>query len=382
MHLRTGFLAIALVVTMATLIPSGVNPLASGSSDRDIHISDGTVRIVTTDEDGDRDEAVYRLFGGSGAFLGVRLEDERDDRRGARIERVIEGTAADEAGLRDGDVIVGIDGDDIDDAADLTHRIHDLEPGDRVELEIERDGRSQFNFEGFDGEEFGERMRELGERLGRGFAFEFDGDEDFDSEEFEERMRELGERLGDMKLDIRVPHFEGRHHFSFGGERPKLGVQLVATTPELREHLGGSDDAGVLVSKVLPGMPAESAGVRVGDLIVGVDGDAVKDVGDLIELLADRSGETIELELVRDGRTLRLDVDLEEQDTGRKGDRAGHYRWDGRHSMDVAKRAYAAAMEAQQAVRADALGHATRVNDAVMQYRRAVARSGDLSQTY
>ena len=37
------------------------------------------------------------------------------------------------------------------------------------------------------------------------------------------------------------------------GSRPKLGVQLVATTPELREHLGGGRDRGVLVGKVMSG---------------------------------------------------------------------------------------------------------------------------------
>ena len=50
-----------------------------------------------------------------------------------------------------------------------------------------------------------------------------------------------------------------------------LGVSLTETTPDLREHLGADKDRGVLVSKVLSGMPAEDAGIEVGDLITQVD---------------------------------------------------------------------------------------------------------------
>ena len=48
------------------------------------------------------------------------------------------------------------------------------------------------------------------------------------------------------------------------------------------------------------GLPAEHAGVQVGDLIVRVAGDPIKDVSDLRRALSDRAGETFAVEVVRD----------------------------------------------------------------------------------
>jgi membrane-associated protease RseP (regulator of RpoE activity) len=57
--------------------------------------------------------------------------------------------------------------------------------------------------------------------------------------------------------------------------RGYLGVQLVELTPELREHYGATAEHGVLVGKVEPGSPAEAAGLRVGDVIVALDGESI-----------------------------------------------------------------------------------------------------------
>jgi membrane-associated protease RseP (regulator of RpoE activity) len=51
-----------------------------------------------------------------------------------------------------------------------------------------------------------------------------------------------------------------------------LGVGLLDLTPELRAHFGVPEDAGVLISKVAAGSPAEKAGIKVGDILTGLDG--------------------------------------------------------------------------------------------------------------
>jgi len=112
-----------------------------------------------------------------------------------------------------------------------------------------------------------------------------------------------------MRFEFRDGPGEGGF-FGFG--RPVLGVQLVEPTPELREHLGGPPDAGVLISKVLEGMPAEEAGLRVGDLIVAVDRRDIEDTRDLIRALREHAGESVDIEIVRDGSTMRLSVALPE----------------------------------------------------------------------
>ena len=78
----------------------------------------------------------------------------------------------------------------------------------------------------------------------------------------------------------------------FWSGRPVLGVELVEVTKELREPLGGSRDAGVLISKIVSGTPAERADLEVGDLIMFVAGDSVKNTRDLRRALRDKRGET------------------------------------------------------------------------------------------
>lgn len=85
-----------------------------------------------------------------------------------------------------------------------------------------------------------------------------------------------------------------------GGSRAWLGVSLTDLSPELREHFGAGDDAGVLVSAVADGSPAAKAGVRVGDVIVSLDGKDVESSWDLRRGLKDKKGgEAARLDVVR-----------------------------------------------------------------------------------
>lgn len=90
-----------------------------------------------------------------GAFLGVRTVD-LDDVQPAILERfgvtadegafvgdIVPGSGAEEAGLEPGDVIIGIDGHDVTDSTDVGEIILALEPGERVEITIERGGRER-----------------------------------------------------------------------------------------------------------------------------------------------------------------------------------------------------------------------------------------------
>jgi S1-C subfamily serine protease len=78
--------------------------------------------------------------------------------------------------------------------------------------------------------------------------------------------------------------------------------------------MGADSREGVLVSKVLKNMPAEDAGVEVGDLIVALDGESIEDAGDLINALKNMEGETFNLGIVRDGRPMELDVFIPERE--------------------------------------------------------------------
>jgi S1-C subfamily serine protease len=73
---------------------------------------------------------------------------------------------------------------------------------------------------------------------------------------------------------------------------------------------------GIEVVEVVSGSPAARAGLRPEDLIVEVDGEAMGDVGDLQRLMvAERIGQGVEVHVVRDGASLKLDLIPRELET-------------------------------------------------------------------
>ena len=75
-------------------------------------------------------------------LLGVQLDNQFSD-GGARVSTVTPGSAADEAGLAAGDVIVRIDERSIDDATELVVTVRSYAPGDRIVVGYERDGQDR-----------------------------------------------------------------------------------------------------------------------------------------------------------------------------------------------------------------------------------------------
>jgi serine protease Do len=92
--------------------------------------------------------------------------------------------------------------------------------------------------------------------------------------------------------------------------RPLLGVQIRGATPADAEVFRLSAPSGAVVATEPTG-PAKAAGIEMGDVIVAVDGQAVGDDGDLMELLARKQpGERATLDLVRYGARKRVEVKL------------------------------------------------------------------------
>ncbi|PFG40359.1 putative serine protease PepD [Georgenia soli] len=80
------------------------------------------------------------------AYLGVYMSDgtakvDGATRAGAVVERLDPGTPAADAGVRTGDVIIGIDGDPVSGAESLTGYVRQYASGDKVTLTIVRDGK-------------------------------------------------------------------------------------------------------------------------------------------------------------------------------------------------------------------------------------------------
>jgi Do/DeqQ family serine protease len=87
-------------------------------------------------------------------------------------------------------------------------------------------------------------------------------------------------------------------------ERGLLGVTILTLTPDLADNLGAKDLQGALVQQVTEGSAADKAGIKAGDVITAVNGNAVKSMAELrnrIGLM--RVGESVDVAIFRDGKS-------------------------------------------------------------------------------
>ena len=102
---------------------------------------------------------------------------------------------------------------------------------------------------------------------------------------------------------------------SFGGvRRGLLGVNIGTVTPAIAESYELENTSGAFVTEVTAGSAADAAGLRIGDVIVSVDGETMDGPGTLrntIGLL--RPADAVEVAYVRDGETLTTTATLGER---------------------------------------------------------------------
>jgi len=94
--------------------------------------------------------------------------------------------------------------------------------------------------------------------------------------------------------------------------RAMLGVTVQGINADLAESLKLPDAHGALVSGVTPGSPAARAGLRQGDVIMALDGEAVADSNALRNRIASsKPGTKVALEIVRDGTKQTVNATLD-----------------------------------------------------------------------
>jgi hypothetical protein len=97
--------------------------------------------------------------------------------------------------------------------------------------------------------------------------------------------------------------------------RGYLGVGLTDLTPELRAHFGVPQEAGVMVSKVDAGSPAEKAGLKVGDVVTAIDGKPIATSFDLRQRIRGaEDGAAATVEVWRGGKVQTLTANLEKRE--------------------------------------------------------------------
>lgn len=214
------------------------------------------------------------------AMLGVVT---RKTDTGVEIMNVTEGSAADEAGLKSGDLITEVERQKIGTPDELSEAIGDKKPGDDVNIGYTRDNKQRtaiaklkkweapdaFNFEGLD-------MGNI---------------PNFNVEEFRERMGELNNQGNGLNRQYRFMLPQS------GGQKLGIKIQDVET------------GEGVKVIEVEKGSDADKSGIKEGDIITGVNDNAIKGTEDMrLNVLSARTKNNMNIKLNRDGKTRSVEV--------------------------------------------------------------------------
>ena len=94
-----------------------------------------------------------------------------------------------------------------------------------------------------------------------------------------------------------------------------LGVMIQDVTPEMAEAMNLDAEGGAMITDVPEG-PARDAGLETGDVIVAFDGQPVEDTRGLVRRVAEApSGDTVQVEVVREGESQTIDVTLGRRET-------------------------------------------------------------------
>lgn len=278
------------------------------------------------------------------ARIGVTVSGQQDatsDRDGARVQEVLEDGPADEAGLREGDVIVRVDGrslfEPLDDPEDeqrldleqsvpvqrLLALLGDLEPGDEVELEYLRNGETRRTVVEAERNpaRFGQAFTLRGDgptvrlegpdvrgfvlpRGGRALRYSFpEGMSDFQVDTVRapggDHFRELV--VGRMDPCFSEGSGSSGSVFVLGGNCVD-GLELTTLNPALGEYFG--TERGVLVTDVREGT---TLGIQPGDVLLAVDGREVESVSHARRILQSyEPDEELTLRVVRQGETIEI----------------------------------------------------------------------------
>jgi len=93
-----------------------------------------------------------------------------------------------------------------------------------------------------------------------------------------------------------------------------LGVEAQELNPELAASFGLQAPRGVIIAGVVPGGPADQAGLKPGDVLLSIEGRPILDARETMsDIAAVEPGDSLPLTVVRDGEKLQLTVEVGER---------------------------------------------------------------------
>jgi serine protease Do len=225
-----------------------------------------------------------------GAFLGITMQSLTDELReglgskadeGVLVNSVIEGSAADKAGIEEGDVIVEFDGQEVDSPTALRELIGDKEVGDEVSVKIVRD----------------DKRKTIDVTLG-------DWEDNSDMVFFNDD--------GDG-YSFSIPQGDEVRAWVANLQPRQLGVRVHEPDDDLASYFGVKEDEGVLVLGVEEGSTAEDAGLKSGDVIVKINDEDISEIHDIRDAIAEmEKGDEVEVTVVRKKKKVKLEGEIQD----------------------------------------------------------------------
>jgi len=235
---------------------------------------------------------------GEGSWLGVETNEVTSERakelklpaeRGVVLGTIMNDSPASKAGLKENDVVTEMNGQRVEGASQFRRMIREIPAGRTAQLTVWRDGRAL---------PITVTMGKADEGQ-RNFAYATPG-------AFAFRMPELPEipALPEMNMEGGVLGTVAR---------PRLGIDAEDLSGQLGNYFGAPEGEGILVRDVGPGTVAEKAGLKAGDVIVSLNGERIRSVGDLRAKLGSRESDkasTVKLGVLRNKSEVAVEVEL------------------------------------------------------------------------
>jgi serine protease Do len=209
---------------------------------------------------------------GNRAFLGVTTEKADD---GAKITDISKGSAAEKAGLKEGDVITKVGNKKVTGPDDLMDAVTAYKPKEDVTISYKRDGKA------------GDVKASLGEtNFSRSFSFNSTG-------------------INDRDFNFSMPKITTVSHAPFsmawGFGRGRLGVRIEDT----------DNDTGAKIIDVDDESAAAKAGLKENDIITEVNGQKVKDVNEVRKEIAGvKDKNTYNIKAKRNGSDMNFEIKI------------------------------------------------------------------------
>jgi len=243
-------------------------------------------------------------------YLGVALHDVSDDRaaqlklkdaRGVEVTMLDHDGPACKAGVREHDVILQLNGQDVASEEQLRRMLRETPAGRKADLLLSRDGE-QMKLQVV----LGDRATSVSENLGQMPDL---------GRDLDRQLATVANGLRNMPIPDGDPFLGGDFEVFEGNDLPagKMfffassgGAQVEALGPQLAKYFGAGDGKGLLVKAVQPDTAAAKAGLKAGDVIVKAAGKPIATRTDWEQTLRANTGKQLDVELLRDKHQQKL----------------------------------------------------------------------------